>query len=277
MLVLSLAIIPLLVIPLVTDLSRPVANTFLALDWAIWAAFAIEYLVRMYLAPRRFHFFRNNLFDLAIVALPFLRPLRVFRSAREARLLQTGRAVSFLGRATQTAREILTRHKLHYVLLAGIGLVLVGAVLTRELEHAAPGSTIKTFPDAVWWAISTAATVGSSTSPVTPGGRAVAVVLMLFGLGVFGLLAASFASFFIGERAEEQKEEMDPKIAEALHRLARIESTLARLEGAAETPSGVNSGPEDRALEVKPGTPPRQVRAAGARRRRPPGGLWAGG
>jgi voltage-gated potassium channel len=247
MLVLSLAVVPLLLIPLLArDLSPGVRTTLLALDWAIWAAFLAEYGIRLYLAPYKKVFVRSNLFDLLIVLLPFLRPLRVVRSARAARLLQEGRAMSFLGRASQSAREILTRHKLHYVLLAGIGAVLIGAAVTREFEQSAPGSTIKTFSDALWWATSTAVTVGSTTSPVTPPGRVVAVVLMLFGLGVFGLLAASFASFFIGERNEE---EVEPKIREALDRLARIEAALQRLEDQ----SGETGGGPRHAAEYRPG------------------------
>lgn len=40
MLVLSLAIIPLLVIPLVADLSPATEGTLFAIDWFLWAAFA---------------------------------------------------------------------------------------------------------------------------------------------------------------------------------------------------------------------------------------------
>jgi voltage-gated potassium channel len=274
MLVLSLAIIPLLVIPLVADLSRPVEDTFIALDWAVWAAFLIEYLVRVYLAPRKLRFVRQNLFDLLIVVLPFLRPLRVVRSARELRILRATRAVSFLGRAGQSAREIVTRHKLHYVLMVGIAIVFLGAVLTREFERGAPGSTINSFSDALWWAISTAGTLGAADkAPVTAAGRGVAVVLMMFGLGVFGLLAASFASFFVGEREEE---ELDPKLNEALERLARIEAVLERLEPKpAEAPSpeahpDVSAQGGDHVAEARP------LRSRLARRRRG-GGLSAGG
>jgi len=215
MLVLSLAIVPLIVIPLVVDLSRPVRNTFIALDWLVWAAFVVEYLVRLYLAPHKWLFVRHNLFDLLIVVLPFLRPLRVIRSARAARLLRAGRATSFLGRGVQ-----------------------VGAVVVREYEHTAAGSNIHTFPDALWWAISTTATVGGDKFPVTAGGRAVAVVLMLFGVGVFGLLAASFASFFVGRRAEE---EVEPKIDAVLERLSRIEAALAASNGGAAEPEDPQS------------------------------------
>jgi hypothetical protein len=58
---------------------------------------------------------------------------------------------------------------------------------------------------------------------VTAPGRAVAAVLMVLGIGLFGLLAASMASFFIESREES---EVDPKFAEIVERLERIERAL---------------------------------------------------
>ena len=53
MLVLALAIVPLLVIPLVVELPPNTESAFFALDWIIWAAFAVEYGIRLYLAPEK--------------------------------------------------------------------------------------------------------------------------------------------------------------------------------------------------------------------------------
>ena len=77
MLVLSLAIIPLLVIPLVANLSPSTESTIYTLDWVLWALFAAEYAIRLYLAPAKGRFMRTNVIDLVVVVLPFLRPLRV--------------------------------------------------------------------------------------------------------------------------------------------------------------------------------------------------------
>ena len=46
LLVLALAIIPLLVIPFVTDVSETMSATFLVLDWTIWAIFAADLGIR---------------------------------------------------------------------------------------------------------------------------------------------------------------------------------------------------------------------------------------
>src|SRR4026207_1731213 len=96
MLVLSLAIIPLLVIPLAADLSPSSERTLFALDWFLWAAFALEYGIRLYLAPSKGQFMRANVIDLVVVVVPFLRPLRVMRSARMLRLLRAARVGAFL-------------------------------------------------------------------------------------------------------------------------------------------------------------------------------------
>src|SRR5207237_9999748 len=105
-----LLVVPLLVVPLVAHLSRGAAAGFVTLGWLVWAAFAVEYLVRLYLAPHKAAFFRHNLLDLAIVVLPFLRPLRVIRSARALRLLRAGRAVTFMVRGCRSAKDVLTGH-----------------------------------------------------------------------------------------------------------------------------------------------------------------------
>jgi hypothetical protein len=56
MMALALAIIPLLVVPLLVDLSPAAETTFLAIDWLILIAFVLEYGIRLYLAPNKRHF-----------------------------------------------------------------------------------------------------------------------------------------------------------------------------------------------------------------------------
>src|SRR4051794_31901627 len=70
MIVLSLAIIPLLVAPYFADFPPSVDRTFFAIDWLIWAIFAMELTVKTYLAPRRLRYLINNWFDVAFVVLP---------------------------------------------------------------------------------------------------------------------------------------------------------------------------------------------------------------
>jgi voltage-gated potassium channel len=229
MLVLSLAIIPLLVIPLVADLSPRSDTTFFALDWLLWAAFALEYGIRLYLAPAKGRFMRSNVIDLVVVVVPFLRPLRIMRSARMLRLLRAGRAGAFLFRGIDAVKDVLTRHNLHYTLLVATAVSIGAGIVVAELERGAPHGTINSVPDGLWWAVSTVTTVGyGDTFPTTAAGRAFAVVLMLVGVGLFGLLTASLASFLI-QRDESESEE---RVAyrEIIERLDRIEGRLEERE-----------------------------------------------
>ena len=180
------------------DLSRTADTTLLALDWIIWAAFALEYGIRLYLAPAKGEFVRHNVIDLVVVIVPFLRPLRVVRSARAVRLLRAARGGVFLLRGVDAVRDVLRRHKLHYTLLVAMVVVVASALLVEEFERGIPDANIKTLPDALWWAVTTITTVGyGDRFPISAAGRGVAVVLMFIGVGIFGLLAASLASFFI--------------------------------------------------------------------------------
>jgi voltage-gated potassium channel len=224
MLVLALAIVPLLVIPAVYSLSPGTETTFEALSWFIWAAFTVEYLIRLYLAPAKGRFIANNKIDLLVIIIPFLRPLRVLRSARALRVLRAARGAAFLLRAMDATRDVITRHKLHYALSVTIVSVVAGALMVESFERGAADSNIESVPDAIWWAITTVTTVGyGDRFPVTAGGRAIAVVLMVLGIAVFGLLAGSLASYFF-ERQEQEK--IDPRFQEIIDRLDHIERAL---------------------------------------------------
>jgi voltage-gated potassium channel len=80
--VLALVLIPLIVLPLVMDLSPGTESAFLAIDYLIWAVFAAEDAIKLYLAPNRRQFVARHIPDLIIVLVPMLRPLRVLRSVR---------------------------------------------------------------------------------------------------------------------------------------------------------------------------------------------------
>lgn len=230
MLVSSLAIVPLLVIPLVVDLSPATETLLFACDWFLWAAFAVEYGVRLYLAPKKGQFIRSNTIDLVVVIVPFLRPLRLLRSTRLLRLLRVARVGVFLLRAVKAVQVVLTRHGLGYTLLVAAAVTVGAGVIVAEIERGAKGAKITTIPEGMWWAVTTVTTVGYGDAyPVTPAGRGFAVVLMLFGVGIFGLLAASLASFLIERGRRDEVDPDDVGLEDIAARLARIEDLLARI------------------------------------------------
>jgi voltage-gated potassium channel len=233
LLLLALAMIPLLIVPLLVDLSPSVDATFIALDWAVWAAFALEYVVRLTLTTTgRWRFVRREWPDLLIIVLPFLRPLRIVRSARALRLLRLGRLAGFLAETGQETRRLLVRHQLHYALLVTMLVVLGCAGLVFALEDGSDGS-IDSFGDALWWAVTTITTVGyGDTFPVTPAGRGVAAFLMVSGIALFGVLTANLAAFLLERAPGSNKTDSptDDRLDLILDRLAELEAAVAALD-----------------------------------------------
>jgi voltage-gated potassium channel len=218
--VLAVLWVPVLVVPLVIKVSPATSDALDAVDYAVWAVFAIEYLIKLYLSPKRWKFVTRHLVDLLVIAVPVLRPLRALRVLRALRI---ARAALVLSGALKRARELLTHHGLHYVLLSVLAIIGLCSVMELAFEEHAPGTTIHTFGDALWWSIVTVTTVGYGDKyPVSAGGRGVAVVLMITGIGLVGVLSASVASYFVGQRADQD-------LADLHVRLDRIDAALARL------------------------------------------------
>src|ERR1700730_4143556 len=198
--ILALIWLPILLVPIIARLPSGVAGTFDLIDYMVWAAFVVEYGVKLYLTPRRRHYFTHHLVELAVIALPLLRPLRALRLLR---VVNIARAALTLTNGVRRLRGILTHHGLQYVLVVVLGVIVVCAALELEFEPGNRGSTIQNFGDALWWAVVTVTTVGYGDKyPVSAGGRGVAVVLMLVGIGLIGVLTATVASFFVEEKAE---------------------------------------------------------------------------
>ena len=80
--------------------------------------------------------------------------------------------------------------------------MVFAAALAVYIAERESGGSIASFSDAVWWAVTTITTVGyGDTYPTTPTGRGIAVLLMLAGISLFGLLTARIAAFFVEEEA----------------------------------------------------------------------------
>lgn len=237
MLILTLVMVPILIIPFVAHLPAGFESALVSVDYFIWAIFAVEYLVRLVLAPRRGHFFVHNLPDLVVVAVPMLRPLRLVRSVRLLRFLRLGRLAALAGQGTHKSKRSLHVQGLNYVLVVTSALVLVTSLVVYDLERQAAGSTIKTWPDGLWWALSTVTTVGYGDKvPVTAGGRAVAVVLMLGGIALLGVITAAIAATFVAhsrgqhDEAERQRDaEADDRLGDVLARVTAMEKSITAL------------------------------------------------
>ena len=84
-------------------------------------------------------------------------------------------------------------------------LIYVASLAILDKERDQPGATINSFGKALWWSINTVTTVGyGDVFPVTVAGRVIAVLLMLGGISLVGVVTASLASWIVQRVSETE-------------------------------------------------------------------------
>ncbi|HEX4080411.1 MAG TPA: cyclic nucleotide-gated ion channel [Rhizomicrobium sp.] len=132
----------------------------------------------------------------SLVGLFFGIDLRVLRIFRLFRLLKLAR----YSHALQALLSVLVAER--SALFASAILLLASVCFYGELMHLAEGAaqphTLGTMPGAMYWAITTLATVGyGDITPVTAFGRLIAGATMVTGLALFALPVGIIANGFV--------------------------------------------------------------------------------
>lgn len=215
---LSVYVLGAMVIQMSTPLPPEVNAILNYIDFGICIVFLIDFCLRFRQAASKRIFMRWGWIDLisCVPQVDFLRWGRVARLIRIIRVLRafgsTRRLVAFLYRRRHRAASLAGTAILFVMLLVIFACISILAFETEE------SSNIKTPFDAVWWAFSTITTVGyGDRFPVTPEGRVVAMILMIAGISLFGVLTGLFAKLFV--EPELQREGID---IESLTREIRI-------------------------------------------------------
>lgn len=183
--------------PAFTDSISDSINQILSIiQWVCWVAFAMDLLFGLATSENKVLYLKRHPLEIASVLLPFLRPLRLMR------------VISFGGLALQkiaVGRQFAITVK---VAITTVFVAYIAAVQITITERAVEGSNIKNFADGFWWAITTVTTVGyGDRYPTTTEGRLLAVMLMLMGISLVGVITASVAAWFVkmSQDAEKQK------------------------------------------------------------------------
>jgi voltage-gated potassium channel len=200
-----------------SEAGKPWSTIASVINWATWLAFLTEAVLMLRVVDDRWRWIRAHPLEVAIVLVtpPFLPPslqaARVFRLLRLLPLLRAG----------LLARRVLTTEGVRDVAVLALLTVLGGGAAYAAVET---GQDLTTW-DGVWWAIATVTTVGYGDSyPTTDAGRAIAVVLMLVGIGFVAVLTAAAAERFMrGREAEQQRAELQERLDEIARRLDAID------------------------------------------------------
>ncbi|OHQ14468.1 ion transporter [Rothia sp. HMSC064F07] len=199
-----------------TRIQEPYDGYLNILQLILWGLFAADYCIRLYLAPRRLYFITHNLMNLAIVLLP------------------AWRIVSFLAMIHLTTNRQYKRLSELAVKLFGYTaiFIIMFALAIYSVESSEPGAMIRDLPTAYWWTFTTLATVGyGDVYPVTGIGRVIAVVVMLYGVGMVAVATGALASWIIekiGGREEQEYPATKADVDDLRQEISELRALLAR-------------------------------------------------
>lgn len=197
------------------------------------AIFSVEYLVRVWVAVEdeslaalpawraRLAYILSPmaLIDLLAIApfyLALLIPidLRYLRFFRLLRLLKLSHYFDGL----EIFSVVLRREagSIAAALLTMLILIIISACLMFSVENSAQPGHFESITDAIWWAVVTLTTVGyGDVTPITFGGKLLAIGIMLLGIGTMALPAGILAARF-SEELNSRREYVRRRVADAL-------------------------------------------------------------
>lgn len=158
----------------------------------IWGLFIAEFLLRLAIAPHPLRYLKTHWLDLIVLVIPALRMFRLFLIFKGLSLFRLAigvrRGAAGLGRFLRVSR---------FLYIMGFTLIvdLAAAAGIYFIERDAAFTQIKSFGDALWWSSGLVTTVSTDLFPVTPGGRVLALVMMVYGMAIFGYFVSQAITY----------------------------------------------------------------------------------
>lgn len=176
----------------ICDMTSGQSAKQLYIDNAITVIFIADYFIRLLLSTNKKSFFKNNVFDL-IAVIPFNSLFKIFRVLKVLKILKIlklARLSAYFARFYKRVQFFFEINGLKYMVVACATCIVLGGAAIHFFEGT-------NFVDGLWWSFVTATTVGyGDISPATTGGRLVAAVLMITGIGLIGSLTSTITALF---------------------------------------------------------------------------------
>ncbi|HLS97622.1 MAG TPA: ion transporter [Porticoccaceae bacterium] len=191
-------------------------------DVLLWGFFVLESALLTALVTHKRRYLRENWLNLVIIVLGIPLLMGVGTHLGMLRLLRLLIVLALLAHVGSRIRNLLSRNQLGTTLLASLMVILMAGLMMAALDP-----NIRSVEDGIWWAWVTVTTVGyGDVVPTSTAGRVFGGLIILFGIGLFAMITASLAAFFVSR----QEEEMLDEERETLLRLAQLDDRLIRLE-----------------------------------------------
>ncbi len=198
-----------------------IVGVFFWADAVITLVFIAEYFSKLWITPkgRKWVFVRNSWIELLAI-LPVLRVFRlfrIFRAVRVLRLLRVLRSVRLLRTGSMVQRlfdsfgsNLRENQAGNMVVLAYFLSTMAFGTTGVLIFERGTDSSIQTLGDALWWCVVTLSTVGyGDMVPETPGGRMIASVVVMMGLGFWSLVTGVFTSTLVRQSRKKRQMGLD--------------------------------------------------------------------
>jgi voltage-gated potassium channel len=194
-------------------------------DLFLWGFFVVESVLLSWLVGDTRRYLRENWLNLVIIVLGVTFFLGWEFDVAILRILRLLIVFSLLVHVSGRVRKMLSRNELGTTLIASGIVIVMSGVIMAVLEP-----TIDSPLDGIWWAWVTVTTVGyGDFVPTTVQSRLFASLVILMGIGLFAMLTATFAAFFISRKEAEvvlEEREQGRKILDLEDKIYKMEQKL---------------------------------------------------
>ncbi|UJF19108.1 potassium channel family protein [Vibrio sp. SS-MA-C1-2] len=222
--ILSIVSIGIVISLLFIPRDNPSYRLLLFFDTIICAIFWLQLIVDFIRSDDKKHFLQTHWID-------FLASIPVIEAFRFARVFQILRIYKLI-KASKGIWVHLAKFK-RETTLAGILLLLtilltLGSSFVLFAEHNTDGANITTAGDALWWAFVTVSTVGyGDYYPVSALGRIFSVIIIIAGVGIFGMVSGLITSY-LSESNHEREEALKKLISQQQQMLKQQQQMVER-------------------------------------------------
>lgn len=197
---------------------KPTPETYallIGIDTLICSLFLLQLSIDLFRAKDRRTFLKEHWVDF-LASIPLIEPLRfgrIFQILRVIRVIRSGKHIF------QQINKNRKEATLASILLLLLLLLTLGSSAILFVESGQAGANINSASDALWWAIVTVSTVGYGDHyPTTALGKIVASVVLISGVGIFGMISGLITSLIT-----------TPKTEDPYHQLSRNNELLEKL------------------------------------------------
>lgn len=179
------------------------------IDFGICILFLTDWFYFLFKSPKKGRYIRVRIIDL-VSSIPFTQILRPLRLLRLIRLTRTLRMIRGLKGVSPFFRIIFKNAIRSALVLYLLLTLIIFAYCSLGLYNFEMGlnDSITGLGDVIWMSFTTLTTVGyGDLYPVTTGGRVMAGILVVTGMGLFGLLTAEIATTLLEYIRRQRQEE----------------------------------------------------------------------